>query len=108
MNFCLGVFRYREERDKDNETGLNRGRNRNVKLQCSIRDARSLSLDYLLTATCASSKDMSPSSAVLKLAQILPRLNSALLSNTMVRYHNEDKSPSLKLPKPPLRLGIVL
>ena len=104
MNLIWVFLDIEEIRDKDNETGLKRGRNRNVKLQCfHIRDARSPSLDYLLTATCASSKDMSPSSAVLKLAQILPRLNSALLSNTMVRYHNEDKSPSLKSPKPPVQ-----
>ena len=48
---CLGVFEIEEIRDKDNETGLKRGRrNRNVNLQCfHIRDARSLFALYLLT-----------------------------------------------------------
>ena len=46
---CLGGFRIEEIRDKDNETGLKKGRrNRNVNYSAfHIRDARSPSLKIL-------------------------------------------------------------
>ena len=50
---CLGCFKIKEERDKDNATGLKEGGGIEIEttVLSMIRDARSLSLLYLLTKT---------------------------------------------------------